>query len=168
MHVWNLLLIGSGRRQSLRAFAAYSLGYLAACSSGFPRFRHEQWLFQWFLRQNSHGKPLKPRRYCFRDSKSAEKIWQRSRKDAAKMPIFYIQVFGHRPSRKASYRRLNACGRGRRWGKATGRIIRTVSKPTNFFLSRQQKQKKVKKQIKRVEYNKKEKKREKCNRQLLY
>ncbi len=79
--------------------------------------------------------------YCFRDSKRAEKIWQRSRKDAAKMPIFYIQVFGHRPPRKAPHRRLNACGRGRRWGKATGRITRTAPKPANSLLSRRQEQK---------------------------
>jgi len=80
-------------------------------------------------------------RYCFRDSKRAEKIWQRARKDAAKMPIFYIQVFGHRPPRKAPHRRLNACGRGRRWGKATGRVTRTAPKPANSLLSRRQEQK---------------------------
>ena len=33
-------------------------------------------------------------RYCFRDSKQAEKIWQRARKDAAKMPFLYIKCLG--------------------------------------------------------------------------
>jgi len=75
--------------------------------------------------------------YCFRDSKQAEKIWQRCGKDA----IFYIQVFGHRPPRKAPHRRLTACGRGRRWEKATGRVTRTAPKPANSLLSRRQEQK---------------------------
>ncbi len=70
--------------------------------------------------------------------KDLAKCQKRCGKDA----IFYIQVFGHRPPRKASHRRINACGRDRRWGKATGRVTRTAPKPANFLLSRRQEQKK--------------------------
>jgi len=66
---------------------------------------------------------------------------RKGQKRCGKDAIFYIQVFGHRPPRKAPHRRLNACGRGRRWGKATGRVTRTAPKPANSLLSRRQEQK---------------------------
>ncbi len=52
--------------------------------------------------------------YCFRDSKQAEKIWQRARKDAAKMPFLYIRCLSTGHLKKHLIVALKACERGRR------------------------------------------------------
>jgi len=52
--------------------------------------------------------------YCFRDSKQAEKIWQRARKDAAKMPFLYIRCLSTGHLEKHLIVALKACERDRR------------------------------------------------------
>jgi len=92
------------KRQSRNPIARYKLVFLY--KNNYNQFNSTD------ISKNQQN--YKVRDYCFRDSKSAEKIWQRFRKDAAKMSIFYIQMFEYQLSRKVFYRRLNVCGRDRR------------------------------------------------------
>ncbi len=52
--------------------------------------------------------------YCFRDSKQAEKIWQRARKDATKMPSLYIRCLSTSYLEKYLIAALKTCRRDRR------------------------------------------------------
>jgi len=48
-------------------------------------------LAYWSRARSCPSRKKANRSYCFRDSKQAEKIWQRARKDATKMPFLYIR-----------------------------------------------------------------------------
>jgi len=74
---------------------------------------------------------------------------EKGRKDLAKSQercgkdvyFLYTSVWASAIS-KSILSSSNACERGRRWGKAIGKVIKIASKPINSLLSRRQKQKK--------------------------
>ncbi len=75
------------------------------------------------------------------------------------MSIFYIQVFGHRPSRKASYRRLMRAKEVADGAKPLARLSRLLrSQLTPFYLDDKSKKKEIRERVKRVKYNKKKRK----------
>jgi len=91
---------------------------------------------------------------------------RKTEKMRQKMP-FCICVWASATSKSTSPP-SNACGRGRRWHKASGRVTRTTAKPANSPLSRRQKQKEVGGRVKRVEFNEEGEERGKCNGQSPY
>ncbi len=74
------------------------------------------------------------------------------------MPIFYIQVFGHRLSRKASYRRLMRAKEVANRAKLSTRLLELLRSRLTFFYLGDKSKKEVKKQVKRAKYNKKKRK----------